>query len=302
MFFTKKKMVLLRRVHRKVLWVPKMVLLWHCCENPCIFKNAHNINSQTRAYWMNMTCTHHAPKHRACPQLLFTQTLPVSPITPPPLDDPDDLGTMATLWPIRFNLSVAKETTLEHIWPLPPPFPLSAETRQAIDILSHRTVERERERGKGGERERERETQTVVILHFLNNKNTPCHRPHSHNDHIQHFITPEKCTLSDQTCSAIWNHNRFTQTILSCLTFQQVQHGETIFTLVRRERARCLLAPMTSIRQAWQLAIRFTTLHSLDKEWDEWIVEGNKRVAQRHTNRKCPQGSELTASAWSTPA
>lgn len=33
----------------------------------------------------------------------------------------------------------------------------------------------------------ERETETVVILHLLNNKNTPCHRPHSHNDHIQHW-------------------------------------------------------------------------------------------------------------------
>ncbi len=59
------------------------------------------------------------------------------------------------------------------------------------------------------------------------------------------FIPPDKCMLSGQTRSAIWNHNRFTRTIFNRLTFQQVQHAEAAFTPVRRERTRCLLAPIT---------------------------------------------------------
>lgn len=176
--------------------------------------------------------------------------------------------------------------------------PVSSPARAGCDL---HTLSAERVPDPHWMRERERETETVVILHLVNNKNTSCHGPHSHKDHIQprHFITPDECMLSGQTRSAIWNHNRFTWTIFNRLTFKQVQHTEAAFTTVRRECARCLLAPITSIRQAWQLVILFITLHSFDKEWVEGIVEGNERVTQWHTNRKCLLDSWLTASARS---
>lgn len=103
--------------------------------------------------------------------------------------------------------------------------------------------------GREGEREKEKNSGYIAFAKQQKHTLPQAPKPKKNIQH-GHFITPCKYTLSGQTRSAIWNHNRFNQTILSRLTFQQVQHAEKIFTPVRRESARYLLAPITSIRQA----------------------------------------------------
>lgn len=117
-------------------------------------------------------------------------------------------------------------------------------------------------------REGERERKTVVILHLLNNKNTPCHRPHSQKRNTFNTDTLSLHTNTHYQARPLQWSGITTDSLKPFsgrLTFQQVQRAEKIFTPVRRESARCLLAPITSIRQAWQLAIRFTTLHSMTR-------------------------------------